>query len=435
MNDAPPSLDDLISRHFDEALPLAEHQRLTAALNEDFEIRRNFVEAARLHTGLEALAPVLRPCRKRYASRWLIAGAAAALMMGGGALFLHQPLPDQMRIAFHDMDAAPGAKPEKPKPPGIVKRVLKRPAALLAAVAEPTEMQKLLERYYVNVTPNGLTVPEALGQLEDAIKEVNFFRRSELSQLTFRAGTGIFPHQVDAAVFTKQSVPMTAGQYLNLCVKLCQVGQIIHGQGKVGEEVPVEYRQLAVTKRSVSFSFITLGELLLPTGFNENTGKIVSKEEFHRFEAALPMKGPQRTTGWLDQQMDQALKCYLGNTDDVASIYSNHPDPEWLSVEFDFAAQPMGELISVRGKVSSHGWKVLSPSEKTLGRKGVSDARFNTGRVGVCLPTEFEVWLQPNQIALFILDSPPGSLKTMIGVSVGCDRHLMFHNAELGRPA
>ena len=38
--------------------------------------------------------------------------------------------------------------------------------------------------------------------------------------------------------------------------------------------------------------------------------------------------------------------------------------------------------------------------------------------MGVCLPTEFEVWLQPKEIALIVLDSLSENLRTIACISV-----------------
>ena len=215
-DDAPPSVDELISRHFDKALPSAEHQRLTAALDADVAARLYFVDTARLHAGLEALAPALLRVKKRYVGGWVLAGAAAALMLGGGALFFHQPLRDQIRITLQDMDGTPDGKPEKPKPPGLVRRVVKSPASLLSA-AEPIDVQKLLERYYVNVSPHGLTVPQALVQLEEAIKFENIYKRPELDRLTFAASDSFDSKADDPIVRIPHGPPMTAKSYLDSC--------------------------------------------------------------------------------------------------------------------------------------------------------------------------------------------------------------------------
>ena len=215
-DDAPPSVDELISRHFDEALPLAEHQRLTAALDADVAARLYFVDTARLHAGLEALAPALPRVKKRYVGGWVLAGAAAALMLSGVALFLHQPLRDQIRITLQDMDGMPNGKPEKPKPPGLVRRVVKSPASLLSA-AEPIDVQKLLERYYVNVSPHGLTVPQALVRLEEAIKFENVFKRPDVDTIKFLAQQSMVPNSPDPIVFTPEQAPFTVAGYLEIC--------------------------------------------------------------------------------------------------------------------------------------------------------------------------------------------------------------------------
>lgn len=444
-DDAPPSVDELISRHFDEALPSAEHQRLTAALDADVAARLYFVDTARLHAGLEALAPALLRVKKRYVGGWVLAGAAAALMLGGAVLFWSQPLRDQIRITLQDLDAVPDGKSEKPKLTGLAKRIVKSPAAALPAGAPALDVQELLSRYYVNVSPNGLTVPEALGQLEDAIKKVNILHRPELDQLSFVADVANYTQPFDPPVKANAKIPMTVERYLKICSQFRQIVQEPGGKRYGDPGFSVQYKGLEpkrekflrdreeslrlmqkidaersedAVKRSVWLKFITLDEVLLPAGFNENTGKIVSEDELRLFEGTLLGKSHPRMTDWMDGQTDRSERAFFGHIDTVGAFSSDVPEPEWSSVESNYEAQPIGELISVCGKILSEGWKVRSPNEKALGRKGVSDAEFNADRVGVCLPTEFEVWLQPKEIALIVLDSLSENLRTIACISV-----------------
>ena len=218
MNEAPASIDELISRHFDEALPLAEHQRLMEALNADPVARLSFAATARLHAGLEALAPALPPVRKRRLTRWLLTGAAAAaVVIAGGILFPNHRDGFQTSITLEDMDARPDGKPEKPRPPGLTKRVVKSPAAALTAGTEPVNVTQLLSRYYVNVSPHGLTVSQALVQLEEAIKFENVLKRPELDQLTFSAATSVDLESADPVVYTPRKAPLTVQDYIETC--------------------------------------------------------------------------------------------------------------------------------------------------------------------------------------------------------------------------
>ena len=226
MNEAPATTEELISRHFDEALPPAEHQLLMEALNADPGARLSFAATARLHAGLEALAPALPPVRKGRLTRWLVTGAvAAAVVIAGGVLFLNHRDGFQASITLEDMDARPDGKPEKPKPPGLTKRVVKSPAAALTAGTEPVNVTELLSRYYVNVTPHGLIVSQALVQLEEAIKFENILKRPELDQLAFSASTSVDLESADPVVYTPRKAPMTVLDYIETCGLYCQVIQ------------------------------------------------------------------------------------------------------------------------------------------------------------------------------------------------------------------
>ena len=226
MNEAPATTEELISRHFDEALPPAEHQRLIDALNTDPGARLDFAATARLHAGLEALAPALPPVRKSRFPRWALAGAAAAaVVIAGGVLFQTHRDGFKTSITLADMDARPDGKPEKPKPPGLTKRVVKSPAAALTAGTEPVNVTELLSRYYVNVSPHGLTVSQALVQLEEAIKFENVLKRPELDQLTFSASTSVHLESVDPVVYTPRKAPLTVQDYIETCGLYCQVIQ------------------------------------------------------------------------------------------------------------------------------------------------------------------------------------------------------------------
>lgn len=65
MNEAPTAPDELISRHFDGPLSPPDHQRMADALLTDPALLTDFVATARLHAGLESLAPPQPLVRKR----------------------------------------------------------------------------------------------------------------------------------------------------------------------------------------------------------------------------------------------------------------------------------------------------------------------------------------------------------------------------------
>ena len=223
MNEAPPvPLDDLISRHFDDALSTEDQQRLATALT-DPEACRTFASTALLHASLEALAPPLPPRRKRPVLLWVSIGAAAAvLVVGAGILFLNDGGQSRFRITLEDPDAPSDGQARKPKPPGLTKRIVKSPASAQPAGAV-LDVEDLLTRYYVNVSPHGLTVSQALVQLEAAIKYENVFNRPELDQLTFTATTSFDPETIDPVVYAPALASMTVARYLETCSAYRQV--------------------------------------------------------------------------------------------------------------------------------------------------------------------------------------------------------------------
>ena len=217
MNEVPPVLEDLISRHFDEALPPGDHERLTAALIKDPAACRDFAATARLHTGLEALAPPQPAVKKPRFILWLFTAAAAVLVIGGGMALLNIGEQSHTRITLEDINGSPDGAPEKPKPHGLTRRVVKSPAAALAGESQALDVEKLLSRFYVNVTPHGLTVPQALVQLEEAIKFENILKRPELDGLSFMAAASLVPESMDPMVFASQQTPVSVRQYLQAC--------------------------------------------------------------------------------------------------------------------------------------------------------------------------------------------------------------------------
>ena len=453
MYDAPPSLHELISRHFDETLPPAEHQRLTAALNGDFETRLDFVEAARLHARLEALAPALPPVKKRYVGRWVLAGAAAALMIGGGVLFWNQPLRDQIRITLQDMNAVPDGKPEKPKPTGLAQRVVKAPAAALGSIAQVVDMDEFLKRYYVDASPNGLTVPEALKLLGHSIKAANYFRRPELDQLTFFAGNPVHPNLPDPIIDTRATAPMSVLQFLNNCIVCRQVvqqpGGQIHGgpfpmvspnqsrlehfesgyqtalkllsrmdTGK-SEDEKRGYR--AASERStelVYLELITGPRSVLPPGFDENSGVVLSEHDFSVFLQNVKRLPSVRRTGEQSITTDGSNHNNVRESIDENDMFRQDDGlPEWGCFLNSSAATRLGELVCINGKITSLGWlakhQVASRDQAAGEYQGTSEQGDEASK-----PTEYEVWLSPDSTALFVLDGPASEFVNIVCVTV-----------------
>ncbi|MDB6136490.1 MAG: hypothetical protein JWM59_4733 [Verrucomicrobiales bacterium] len=246
---APSPADDLISRHFDEPLSPEDHQRLTKLLHDDPQAVHDFVATARLHRALESLSPA-RPVRgKNRPLRWIrigagTAAAAAAVIAGGWVIFQRNvPVPHQQaRVTVEDI-VPPPQDSVKPEPVDLKKRILKIAGATALNQPQP-DLDQLLDRYFVNVTPHGLTVPEALKQLEQAIREVNILNRPVLNQLSFAAGVSIEPGVEDPVVRTPLTPPLTVKIYLEACGLFRQVtrqpGNVVYGLAPLGSGGNVE---------------------------------------------------------------------------------------------------------------------------------------------------------------------------------------------------
>lgn len=277
MSDKPVLLDEWISRHFDEDLDPAARENLAEALQSDPSARRAFAATARLHYSLEAMAaPTLKPSRKPKWVRRLACGSAAAVaaagVFAGSWYFLNAGKFSAARVTVWD-PVVPSKDPVNlPGPRLIPKRVVKATAAPGIAASGEEEVMNLLSRYYVNVSPQGLTVPQALRQLEEAIQFENILKRPELDQLAFRAGKSWDPESADPRVFTPEQPPMTVSNYLEICRLYREVlssGGPIPGSPNVplvdegtdadGAALVPEVREYRVTK-----DFIDVNALPLP---------------------------------------------------------------------------------------------------------------------------------------------------------------------------
>ncbi|MES2706711.1 MAG: hypothetical protein V4726_08940 [Verrucomicrobiota bacterium] len=224
---APPPADELISRHFDGALPPDEHQRLTELLHGHPQVLLDFVATARLHHRLEGLAPVRPAVRKKPFLRWIGIGTAAAAAVaavtgGGWAVFRPSSTGEnQARVTVTDLTPPP-ADAVRPSPVNLRKRTVK--AAGATALTQQPDLEELLGRYYVNISPHGLTVPQALKQLEEAIRAVNLLNRPALNQLRFTVGESVEPGVEDPVVRTPlPAASMTVKAYLETCALFRQV--------------------------------------------------------------------------------------------------------------------------------------------------------------------------------------------------------------------
>ena len=175
------SLDDLISRHFDDTPSAGESAALAQQLANDPAAALQFVRTARLHAMLEAASPPRTWRRSRILRRWATFGAAAALV-GVGAwvavFFWSKPLTSFNRPRIV-LDTGEHRSDRKPLPPGVKLRTVKNFAS--ATTVPPASLDCLLSNFYVHADPNGLSVPEALHALEKAIGEANLLSRPELN--------------------------------------------------------------------------------------------------------------------------------------------------------------------------------------------------------------------------------------------------------------
>lgn len=227
---APAPADELISRHFDEPLPPEDHGRLTRLLHEDPQALLDFVATARLHQALESQAAALRPLaapgKRKRPLGWRVgigvgaAAAAAALVAGGGWWIFARPEPADPHpravVSVRDIGPPPAEEPGKPESSSLKKRIVKVAGAAAPNMSQE-ELGELLERYYVNVTPHGLTVPKALEQLKQAIAEVNILNRPAVNQLRFQAGEAVEGEAGHTVVLTPLTPPMTVKAYLETC--------------------------------------------------------------------------------------------------------------------------------------------------------------------------------------------------------------------------
>lgn len=262
---APAPADDLISRHFDEPLPPEEHSKLEALLASNPQAVLDFVAMARLHQGLEAMGPPRVLAAKSPKMIWLrraaVAGVAAALIPLVVWSIFSRPKDtgSQSRITVSDILPQPPADSPHPEAKVPAKRIVK--AAGATALTPQPELEELLSRYYVNVSPQGLTVSQALAQLSQAVREVNFLNRPALNQLSFSVGKSIDPQQDDPVVRTPQSAPMTVKDYLENCGLYRQVtrqpGNVSYGGDPVALSEGNASSSLAHKVFQVSPDFIT----------------------------------------------------------------------------------------------------------------------------------------------------------------------------------
>jgi len=420
-------MDDLISQHFDGALPPAAHQRLTTALTSDPAACRDFAATARLHAGLEALAPPLPPARKRRPAFWFLTSAAAAALLATGSFFLfhHHPA-SKTTITLEDQNARPDDAPGKPKPSSLTKRIVKAPASALTIGAEPLNVQKLLSRYYVKLNPAGLTVPEVMTGLEQAIKDANVMNRPELDQLSFQVGTPVNPVTPPGFRFpldnAARPLPFSAREIINLCAKTYRITQAPDGHQYPEERKAVTRDEEWVAKWGVGLFMTSISvdnsgigpcqfttsaliftgpRALLPEGFDEESGLLLDDRDAKEFESILQKskEASLMRTPLVQQSFDQ--RCTVDSSGDEAWVPGVVTDYQW-TVECTLT----GELVKVSGTVGVG--KNSRPSQN-----GTPALDY----------TEFELYTYRGQTAIFTLDTAnqPGFV-TVMAVKTNLDR-------------
>ncbi len=247
MNSETQPLDDLISRHFDDATSAGEGAVLAAQLAVDSSAALQFVRTARVHALLESFAPPRPAGRAVLLRRWIGLGAAAALVAAraGSAIFL---LSKPVTSGVHPqivLETSEKPADRKPLPPGVNLRTVKNFAR--ATTVPPASLEYLLSNFYVHADPNGLSVVEALHALEKSIGEANLLNRTELNELRFtadtsplrpvlrpgarnplpelrfdRKGQGASPFLV---IHSRLSPPLTILDYVNVCALRCDITQ------------------------------------------------------------------------------------------------------------------------------------------------------------------------------------------------------------------
>ena len=182
---APETLTETISRHFDDANDPAQTAMLSEQIATDPEAAISFARAARVHGMLQqSLAPAVTKSGRWKPLLWI--GSAAAVVIGSFLTWKwagpHEAPQTKVRIT-HITDEKDEPKETLTKTIGKVRRV--KPATLSANAPDAAAKPVDLNNYFVDLDIHGMTVENALASLKAAISEVNYYQRSELERLEF----------------------------------------------------------------------------------------------------------------------------------------------------------------------------------------------------------------------------------------------------------
>ncbi|MDB6069709.1 MAG: hypothetical protein JWL81_880, partial [Verrucomicrobiales bacterium] len=487
MNETPAPVAELISRHFDETLPPHEQEQLRLALATDPSALLDFAATARVHAQLEALAPPLPIAKKPILFRRLAALSAAALLTGGCfVLFSNYQNRTIERVTLTDPDKLPDLPAPPSKPTHSSKRIIKAPASLVASDPANTDIQELLSRYYVPISPAGLTVPEALRQLGTAIREADLFNRPQLQGLRFDAGDSLIPGQENATVYSPLLPPMTVSNYL----KICRSHRLVIEQNtnlnfpfnvhtspppaldELAEPITTAYTVsadfadpstmtppfpegnaasaklardygIALTNdESASFSsrpptltlharkwkqdlfarlldvetvgglprrpmqlhisgsWFKIAKSLLPAGFDEESGMVLTKEAIKVLTDKMAASPGSVNYG------TPSVITRAGQTATVEVRDTLPPTGEWFGFVQSMTATPVGDLIKVEGMLDLGilGGHAMPGGMNDLGLSAVQAAVPDVKATHFL--TEYELWLPDNSTGLFLADCP-----------------------------
>lgn len=181
---APETLTETISRHFDDANDPAQTAMLSEQIATDPEVAISFARAARVHGMLQqSLAPTATRSRRWKPLLWI--SSAAALVIGSFLTWKwagpHEDAQTKVRIT-HITDEKDDPKETLTKTIGKVRQV--KPA-LSANAPDAAANSVDLTSYFVDLDIHGMTVENALAATKVAISEVNFYKRPEVERYEF----------------------------------------------------------------------------------------------------------------------------------------------------------------------------------------------------------------------------------------------------------
>jgi hypothetical protein len=162
---------------------------------------------------------------------------------------------------------------------------------------------------------------------------------------------------------------------------------------------------------------ITGPRSLLPAGFDENSGRILSEQDYNTFSAGIAEMASVRRTGGQSTQADNSAIPHTNEAINQNDRFRQDDSlPEWLSYSSAKQFSRMGELVCVTGTITSHGW---STKNQMAAKDRADDPEMSWAkqRLAAGLPTEFEIWLTPGSTGLFVLDGPATDLVNIVSVT------------------